>query len=463
MNNITTTSNNLVITNARVFSSQGDGIADIHIKNGIISSVNYKNSVSFFQVDQQPNQNIHHIDLEGRWILPGIIDSQVHFREPGLEHKEDISSGSLSALLGGVTTFLEMPNTSPPTTTCEALKDKLNIAKKTSYVNYGFFIGATENNLDELIKAEKLSGCCGIKIFLGSSTGNLLVNNFDSIEAIFRNTTMPISIHSEDENRLMERKHIFHKANGVYDHNIWRDRLTATQSTEKIVDLARKCNRKIHILHISTAEEIKFLAKNKDLVSVEVTPQHLTLSAPKCYHDHGTFAQMNPPIRSQQDQEGLWEGITDKTVDVIGSDHAPHTVEEKNLGYPKSPSGISGAQTILYVMLKHVEDKKLSIHRLVELLSENPAKLFGLKKGFIKAGYQADLTVIDPHNSYTIKNDHIVSKSAISVFDQMKIPYKIDGVFIGGNRVEVDDAKIVKNRQLSMHRFSQPIQRICSL
>ena len=436
-------SRGLLLQNGRIFSSEQDFIGSVLIENGLISQVfKSDSSTDCTKLNKIINdKQLKVMNLTGKWVIPGVIDSQVHFRQPGLEYKEDIFSGSLAALHGGVTTFLEMPNTSPATVTCEALKQKLHIASNNSHVNYGFFIGATDNNLSELIAAHNLAGCCGIKIFLGSSTGKLLVNDLDAIEKIFAHTTLPISIHSEDENRLVERKHIKDNASSVLDHNVWRDHKTAVNSTKQIIKLARKYRRRIHILHLSTAEEMQLLAENKDLVTVEVTPQHLTLYAPDCYEKFGTFAQMNPPIRSIDDQKGLWQGIKNNTVDIIGSDHAPHTKEEKLSGYPHSPSGISGVQTMLHVMLKHVSDNKLSMHRLIELLCENPAGLFRLNKGFIKRGYDGDVAVLDPENSYTIKHEDMHYKTKYSVFHQMKIPISIKYVVLGGS-IALKDSKI---------------------
>ena len=316
------------------------------------------------------------IDASGKHIFPGIIDTQVHFREPGLTHKEDLSSGSSAAVLGGVTTFLEMPNTNPATTNDKAITEKVELAKKKSHANFGFFMGATSENLEELKKVNDIEGCCGIKIFLGSSTGNLLLFEKEPIQEIFKNTKGIIALHSENEEMLVKNKSIRDNAKTVHAHAEWRNVETALSSTIRIIQIAKECKRKVHVLHITSKEEIEFLSKNKETCTMELTPQHLTLSSPDCYDKLGTYAQMNPPIRSAEHTEGLWSGLKSGFVDVIGSDHAPHTREEKDKGYPNSPSGMPGVQTIFPVLLHHLSNDKLSILEVAKYLCFNPAKLY---------------------------------------------------------------------------------------
>lgn len=421
-------SKNLLIKGGLIWSSLGPRRVDIITQGSMIRHV------------IAPAESPAHFDGEvliakGKWVFPGIIDSQVHFREPGLEHKEDLETGSLSALKGGVTTFLEMPNTDPPTVSCLSIRDKIQRAQQKSYVHYGFFIGATRDNLHELVKASDEPGCCGIKIFLGSSTGDLLLYDPQVLEEIFRNTTLPISIHSEDEARLNKRSYIREQATRVHDHERWRDKFVALQSTQMVVKLAMKCQRQIHILHISTAQEIMFLRDYDEWVSCEVTPQHLSLASPDCYDRFGTLAQMNPPIRSQAHQDVLWKGIQDGTVAVIGSDHAPHTYEEKMQGYPKSPSGIPGTQTLFNVMIHHVRQGRLTWQRLVELVCENPARIFRLNKGFVQPGYDADLTIIDPLKKMTIRSEQMASKSNWTPFDGLEVEGSLETVVVGGQVV----------------------------
>lgn len=361
------------------------------------------------------------IDAKGKHVLPGIIDSQVHFREPGLTHKEDLASGSLSAALGGVTTFLEMPNTNPATTSVARVVEKIEIAKEKCITNFGFFIGATGDNTEELIKAQELENCCGVKIFLGSSTGDLLLYQEDKLRDIFQKVKAPIALHSESEERLRERISIRDNAQDVHAHYEWRDELSAYNSTKRLLEIARECNKKVHVLHITTKSEMELLKENKDICTVEVTPQHLTLSAPEIYDEIGTLAQMNPPIRTKEHTDALWVGLLDGTVDMIGSDHAPHTLEEKQKGYPQSPSGMPGVQTILPIMLNHVNAGKLSLNQLVKFLSTNPAKLYSLNKGELVEGKDGDITIVDLNKTLTITNEMMATKSGWTPFHNKKI------------------------------------------
>ena len=354
--------------------------------------------------------------------LPGIIDTQVHFREPGLTHKEDIFHGTKSALLGGITSIFEMPNTNPPTINKKALKSKINIAKKRSWTNFAFFIGASKSNIRDLQKLEKEDGCAGIKMFMGSSTGNLLVSEEELVEQVLKTCKRRVSIHSEDEDRLIRNFKRIDFTNGVSEHEKWRDPKSALISTKKVLKYAKKYNAKAHILHISSKEEMQVLRKKSQNVTVEVTPQHLSLYSPKCYLELGSLAQMNPPIRNKDHQNALWKGINDNIVNVIGSDHAPHTLQEKSKDWPSSPSGMPGVQTILPIMLNHVNKRKITLVKLVNLLSTQPAKIFGIKnKGLILKGYDADLTIIDLRKETLISNKKIVSKSRWTPFNNKRI------------------------------------------
>lgn len=436
----------LLVVGGTIVSSQGQCRGDVWLAGGKIRQVFWRDSAATDAASVVRDQGLDAevMDVTGMWVLPGIIDSQVHFREPGLEHKEDLASGSLAALLGGVTTFLEMPNTNPPTITREHVEYKLSLARKKSHVNYGFFIGATADHVAELGKASSVAGCVGIKIFLGSSTGDLLLYDPEVLERIFRSTSaasMTISIHSENEMRLRDRRSFKEQATSVSDHLLWRDEEVAFSSTKMVVELARKCRRPIHILHVSSASEMRYLAQQKDQVTVEVTPQHLSLWAPDCYEQRGTLAQMNPPIRSGEHRQALWQGVADGTVDVVASDHAPHTLEEKALGYPHSPAGMPGVQTLLPVMLHHVRCGKLTLERLVSLVCERPAELFSLNKGRIQAGYDADLTIVDPRRKTTLTHGMMASRCSWTPFHNMKVEggYPV-AVIIGGQRALEDGA-----------------------
>ena len=356
-------------------------------------------------------------------VLPGAIDSQVHFREPGLTHKEDIMNGTKGAILGGVTSIFEMPNTNPSTTTEAALNEKISIAQKNAYCNYSFFVGAAKENIENLKKLERLPGCCGVKIFMGSTTGDLLVEDDDSLRKILASGNRRVAIHSEDEYRLRERKHLVEDSKvDVSSHPLWRDSQTAIRSTQRLLKIAQETKRKIHVLHISTGDEILILKKFKNFSTCEVTPQHLFFYAPDCYENLGSLAQMNPPIRDKSHDIGLWKGIEEKIVDVIGSDHAPHTLEEKKKEYPNCPSGMTGVQTILPIMLDFVNKGKLGINDLVRLLCYNPAKIYNMKsKGEIKIGNDADFSIVDLNKEFTITNEWIASKSGWTPYNDLKI------------------------------------------
>ncbi len=363
------------------------------------------------------------LKINGLLVLPGAIDSQVHFREPGLTHKEDIFYGTRGAVLGGTTSIFEMPNTNPPTTNKDELKKKFELGNKNGFCNFSFFVGATKENIDELNELEKTSGCCGVKIFMGSSTGDLLVEDDENIIKILKKVNKMVAIHSEDEYRLRERKEMFsNKEIKVFDHPVLRDVTSAVKSTKRLLNSARIANKKIHILHLSTVDEVTLLESNKDIASCEVTPQHLFFSSPDCYKKLGTFAQMNPPIRDKVHTDGLWDGLSRGVIDVIGSDHAPHTIEEKRQKYPSSPSGMTGVQTLLPIMLNFVNQGKLSIFDLVRMVCKNPCKIYGVAdKGEIRIGYDADLTIVDMKKKFKISNEWIQSKSKWTPYDNFTV------------------------------------------
>jgi len=368
------------------------------------------------QCDSHLYENV--IDLKNLTVLPGVIDSQVHFREPGLTHKEDIESGSRAALLGGVTTYFEMPNTNPATTTQELFEDKIKRSENRAHTNYAYFVGASSENINQLPQLEQLPHCSGIKLFLGSSFGNLLIDQDDIFEQIIKSGKRRLVIHSEDEARLKARKQIAIDSANPQDHPIWRDEESALISTKKSIYLAEKYNRPVHILHVSSSEEMTFLKDHKNIASVEILPQYLVMSGPECYERLGTLAQQNPPIRDKRHLEHLWKALLNGTVDVIGSDHAPHTLEEKNKPYPQSPSGVPGVQTLIPVMLNEVAKKSLPLEKFVELVTENPKRIFGLKnKGRIEVGYDADLTIVDLKRTETIQKSWLASKAGWSPFE----------------------------------------------
>nr|WP_153343462.1 dihydroorotase [Roseospira navarrensis] len=362
------------------------------------------------------------LDVTGLHVLPGVIDSQVHFREPGLEHKEDLESGTRGAVLGGVTAIFEMPNTSPNTDTPDALADKLARAKGRAWCDHAFFMGATDANADRLGEWEGLPGCAGVKVFMGSSTGSLLVEDDAVLRRVLAGGRRRVAVHAEDEARLRERKAIAEDRADPSAHPEWRDVETAVRATRRLLALSCETGRRVHVLHITTEEEMELLAEAKDLATVEVTPQHLTLAAPDCYEGLGSFAQMNPPIREARHRAALWRAIADGLVDVIGSDHAPHTREEKSQPYPASPSGMPGVQTLVPVMLGHVHARHLSLDRFVDLTSAGPARIYNIAgKGRIARGYDADFTVVDLNAERTIENGWMASKCGWTPYHGMTV------------------------------------------
>ncbi len=400
----------LIIKNGECYIDGKLNKTNIGIQNGKISTIG----------DLSDEQSREIIDASNLLVLPGCMDTQVHFREPGSTNAEDLHTGSKAAIAGGITSVFEMPNTNPPTANMKEFNNKLNLAKNRMYSNYAFYFGATPDNFSDLAKLKGLDGCCGVKLFAGSSTGNLLVDKEEDIEKVFQNTSKIVAVHSEDEEIINLRKKLIEKGN-VHTHPIWRNEECAMSSTRRIVRIAKRLNKKAHILHVTTKEEVDFLSQNKGNITFEITPQHLTIYAPDCYDKLGTFAQMNPPLRDKSHYDRLWYAIRNNYNDTIGSDHAPHLKENKLKEYPQSPSGMPGVQTLLPVMLNHVNDEKLTLDQLIKLLCENPVSVFGIKnKGFIKKDYDADFTIIDMNRSIEIKNENIHSKCGWSPFDGYK-------------------------------------------
>lgn len=401
----------LIVRGGIAATPNGIAPADVAVRNGRVAAIG---SVSGDAAEV--------IDATGLHVLPGVIDSQVHFREPGLEHKEDLATGTAAAVLGGVTAIFEMPNTNPNTLTEQDLADKLARAKGRAWCDHAFFIGAAEENLDLLSELERLPGCSGIKVFMGSSTGSLLIADDEVLREVLRNGHRRVAVHAEDEARLRERLKLVRDGADVAMHPEWRDAEAAILATRRLIRLARETGRRVHVLHVSTAEEIDILADNKDLATVEITPQHLTLAAPGCYRRLGTLAQMNPPVREARHRDGLWRGIEQGIADCIGSDHAPHTLEEKARPYPKSPSGMTGVQTLVPIMLDHVNAGRLTLERFVDLTSAGPARIYNVAgKGRIAVGYDADLTIVDLKARRTIRNEWIASRCGWTPYDGMTV------------------------------------------
>jgi dihydroorotase len=415
----------LLIRGASVVNHDGTGERDIAIRRGRIAAIGALAGAKAAET----------LDAKGLTILPGVIDSQVHFREPGLEQKEDLETGSRGAVLGGVTAVFEMPNTKPLTTSAETLADKVARARHRMHCDFAFYVGGTRENIADIPALERLEGSAGIKVFMGSSTGDLLVDDEASLDRIVARINRRAAFHAEDEARLKARMGLRRDGDPA-SHPEWRDPECALIATRRLVRLAETHRRRVHVLHISTAEEMDFLAEHKDFATVEVTPHHLTLVAPDCYQRLGTRAQMNPPVRNEHHRARIWAAVADGTVDVLGSDHAPHTAEEKAHPYPASHSGMTGVQTLVPTMLDHVNAGRLSLARLVDLTSHGPARVFGLRaKGRIAVGYDADLTIVDLKRRQRIEAAWIASRSRWTPYDGVTVTGWPVGTFVRGHRV----------------------------
>jgi dihydroorotase len=418
----------LIVKGGTVVNQNGTAPRDIGVTDGRITAIGDLSSSSAAQT----------LDCTGLHVLPGVIDSQVHFREPGLDHKEDLETGSRAAVMGGVTVVFEMPNTVPLTTTPETLADKVARARHRMFCDFAFYVGGTRENIDEIPHLESLEASAGIKVFMGSSTGNLLVDDDPSLDRIIARLGRRAAFHAEDEDRLIARQEL-RRPGDPTSHPEWRDVEAALKATRRLVELAEKHRRRVHVLHISTGDEMDYLAQHREWATVEVTPNHLTLVAPDCYERLGTYAQMNPPVRDAAHQARIWQAVVDGTVDVLGSDHAPHTREEKDHAYPASHSGMTGVQTLVPIMLDHVNAGRLTLERFVDLTSHGPQRIFGMAgKGRIAMGYDADFTIVDMKRRETITNAWIASKCGWSPFDGTTVTGWPIGTVIRGRRVMWD-------------------------
>ena len=425
----------LILKGGTLVNHDGEGVRDLGVRAGRIEAIGDLSRAAAGEV----------IDCNGLHILPGVIDSQVHFREPGLTHKEDLETGSRAAVLGGVTAVFEMPNTDPLTTSADTLADKVLRGHHRMHCDFAFWVGGTHENAADVPELERLPGAAGIKVFMGSSTGSLLVEDDYGVAAILAKTRRRAAFHAEDEYRLEERKHIRIKGD-PRSHPVWRDEITALQCTQRLVRIARAQGAKIHVLHISTGEEIDFLKDHKDVASAEVTPHHLTLDA-SLYATIGTKLQMNPPVRDLRHQERIWWGLHQGVADILGSDHAPHTLEEKARPYPESPSGMPGVQTLVPLMLDHVHRGRLSLARFVDMSSAGPARLFGIaSKGRVAVGYDADFTIVDLKRTQTIRDSWIASRCGWTPYDGKTVTGWPMGTVIRGARVMWEDEIVTPAR-----------------
>ena len=435
----------MILQGGTVADHTGVSVRDIGITDGKIAEIGDLSRASAGET----------IDVTGLHILPGVIDTQVHFREPGATHKEDLETGAHAAVLGGVTAVFEMPNTSPLTTDAAALADKVARAKNRMHCDFAFWVGGTQDNARDIPDLERLPGAAGIKVFMGSSTGSLLVADDAGVAAILSQTRRRAAFHSEDEYRLDERKDL-RVANDASSHPVWRDETVALRSTQRLLRIAREKRALIHVLHVSCGEEMDFLAAHKDIASVEVTPHHLTLSADD-YARLGTKLQMNPPVRDKRHRERLWFALAQGIADILGSDHAPHTLEEKAKPYPQSPSGMTGVQTLVPVMLDHVNKGRLSLLRFIDMTSAGPARLFGIAgKGRIAVGYDADFTIVDLKRRETIENRWIASRCGWTPYDGVEVTGWPVGTIIRGQRV-MWEGELVTPAQGQAVRFHQAL------
>jgi dihydroorotase len=422
----------LILTDGTVHLPAGPVQASIGVRDGKIVEIGAPN--------RPAGDAGETIDCTGLDILPGVIDTQVHFREPGLVHKEDLESGSRAAVLGGVTAVFEMPNTKPNTDSAEAIEDKLTRAHHRMWCDHAFYVGATNHNAASLAELERMPGTAGVKIFMGASTGDLLVAEDSSLAEVLASGHRRVAIHAEDEARMNARAG--ERVTGdASSHPVWRDDESALLATRRILSLARAARRRIHVLHVTTPAELELLGQNKDIASCEVTPQHLTLAGEEAYPRLGTWAQMNPPIRSGAHRDGLWHWLNQGVPDILGSDHAPHTREEKAKPYPDSPSGMPGVQTMLALMLDHVAHGRTTLQRVIDLTSAGPQRIFNIiGKGRIAAGYDADFSIVDLKARWTITDEWLASRCGWSPFTGMELTGKPIGTIVRGRRVMWDGA-----------------------
>ena len=437
----------LIVRGGEVANHAGRGMADVGVIDGRIAFIGDLSQASAGQV----------VDATGLTVLPGVIDTQVHFREPGLEWKEDLETGSRAAALGGVTAVFEMPNTEPNTTDPDTLQDKLDRARDRMWTDHAFYIGGTHENARFLGELERLPGCCGVKVFMGASTGTLLVADDEGVRKVLSNVRRRATFHSEDEYRLADRRGLARTGDWT-SHPEVRDAESAIMSTRRLVGLAKETGARIHVLHVTTRDEMEYLRFHKDVATVEITPQHLTLIAPEAYERLGAYAQMNPPIRSQEHVDALWLwGMQQGVADVLGSDHAPHTKEEKAKPYPASPSGMPGVQTLVPVMLTHVANGRLSLERFIDLTSGGAQRVFGTaNKGRMAVSYDADLTIVDMKAKRTITHDQQATRCGWTPFDGFEATGWPMATIVRG-RVVMQDGELIGSAHGRPVRFMETL------
>ena len=437
----------LIVRGGEVANHAGRGMADVGVIDGKIAFIGDLSQASAGEV----------FDATGLTVLPGVIDTQVHFREPGLEWKEDLETGSRAAALGGVVAVFEMPNTNPNTTDPDTMADKLARAKDRMWTDHAFYVGGTHENADYLAELERLPGCCGVKVFMGASTGDLLIADDEGVRKVLSNVRRRATFHSEDEYRLVERRGLARTGDWT-SHPEVRDAESAIRSTRRLVGLAQETGARIHVLHVTTRDEMEYLRFHKDVATVEITPQHLTLVGPEAYERLGSYAQMNPPIRSQEHVDALWLwGMQQGVADVLGSDHAPHTKEEKAKPYPASPSGMPGVQTLVPLMLTHVANGRLSLERFIDLTSAGAQRVFGTaNKGRMAVSYDADLTIVDLKAKRTITHDQQATRCGWTPFDGVEATGWPMATIVRG-RVVMQDGELIGSAHGRPVRFMETL------
>lgn len=414
-----------LIRHAQVVLPESTERINVLIENGKVAALDVPDGASADEV----------IDASGLHLIPGVVDDQVHFREPGLTHKEDLLTATRACAKGGVTSFLEMPNTKPTTTSVAALESKLGLAAGRCVVNYGFYIGATPENVAELARATRTPG---IKIFIGSSTGDLLVDEQSALERIFAETTLPICAHCEDEATVRANAARIGGGSSVADHSRIRDNAAALIATKRAVDLAERHRHRFHVLHVSTAEEVQFLRGTSDLITAEACPHHLFFTVDD-YDRLGSLIQMNPSIKSRADAAAVWQGLLDGTLEVIATDHAPHTSEEKRQPYPKSPSGLPAVENSLALMLNQVSLGLCSLRQVVSWMCEAPARVWNLhQKGAIREGWDADLVLVDLNRTAVVRNEEQLTKCGWTPWDGVSLTGWPVRTFVHGQTVFCD-------------------------
>ena len=423
-----------LIKNARIVNEGSVFEGDVLIENEIIRQI--ANNIS------AKSSECIIIDAEGNFLIPGVIDDQVHFREPGLTHKGDIASESKAAVAGGITSYIEQPNTVPNAVTQELLEEKYQIASKTSYANYSFMMGGTNDNLEEILKTNP-KNVAGLKLFLGSSTGDMLVDSSESLEKIFSSTKLLIAVHSEDEtivkNNLAKYKEIYGDDIPVTKHAEIRSVAACYESTVRVIELAKKTGARLHVFHISTAKELDLFTNKMPLekkqITAEVCIHHLWFTDAD-YETKGSLIKWNPAVKSLEDKDALWKALLDDRIDVVATDHAPHTLEEKSNPYTTCPSGGPLVQHALVAMMEAYNKGKISMEKIVEKMCHNPAKIFKIEnRGFIKEGYFADLVLVNPHMPWSVKKENIIAKCGWSPFEGVSFKSRVTHTFVNGKLV----------------------------